>query len=181
MSSLTLSEPESLQRYGFVARALHWAIVALILIEYPLAWLMPDHRGDNLTLLSAAHIAVGTTILSLMLLRLVWRLLRRPPPEVPMPRLQALAAHWTHWLLYAGFLLLPLLGWIAASAREWPVTWAGLVALPALAPANQTLAGLVGDLHQALAIGLLGLIGLHVLAALFHHFVLRDGTLRRML
>lgn len=181
MSSLTLSAPESLQRYGVVARALHWAIVALIVVEYPLAWSMPDHRGDNLSLLSAAHIAVGTTLLSLMVLRLAWRLLRRPPPEVPMPRWQALAARWTHRLLYAGFLLLPLLGWMAASAREWPVTWAGLVALPALAPANQTLAGWIGDVHQVLALALLGLIGLHVLAALFHHFVLRDGTLRRML
>lgn len=168
-------------RYHFVSRGFHWALVALIALEYPLVWLMTDHRGAPEDVLAAWHVGVGTTILGLFLLRLLWRAVRKPPPHPPMPAWQARAAQATHGLLYLGFLLLPLLGWMAASARAWPVHAMGLIPLPALFPANTTWAGLLGDAHQAVAIGLLGLIGLHVAAALFHTFVLRDGSLRRML
>jgi len=174
----TLSLPTT--RYHPVSRLLHWGVVALILLEYPLAWLMTDHRGAPEAALSAWHIGVGTAVLSLIVLRLLWRLIKTPPPHPPMPAWQARAAQATHGLLYAGFLGLPLLGWLAASAREWPVHWVGLLALPALLPANAGWAELLGEVHQALALGLLGLIGLHVAAALYHAFILRDGGLRRM-
>lgn len=175
----TLALPTA--RYHPVSRLLHWAVVTLILLEYPLAWLMTDHRGAPEAALSAWHIGVGTAVLSLILLRLLWRLIKTPPPHPPMPAWQARAAQATHGLLYAGFLGLPLLGWLAASAREWPVHWIGLIALPALFPANAGWAELLGEVHQVLALGLLGLIGLHVAAALYHAVVLRDGSLRRML
>lgn len=175
----TIALPEA--RYHPVSRLLHWAIVALILLEYPLAWLMTDHRGAPEDALATWHIGVGTTILTLFVLRLLWRLIKTPPPHPPMPAWQALAAQATHALLYAGFVLLPLLGWLAASAREWPVHWLGLWPLPALFPSNATWAELLGDAHQVVALGLLGLIGLHVAAALYHAFILRDGSLRRML
>ncbi|MGA8009163.1 MAG: cytochrome b/b6 domain-containing protein [Thiomonas sp.] len=168
-------------RYHPISRLLHWSVVALILLEYPLAWLMSDHRGVAEGTLAAWHVGVGTAVLSLIVLRLLWRMVKTPPPDLPMPAWQALAAHATHWLLYAGFLLLPLLGWLAASARDWPVHWIGLVQLPALLPANASWGELLGDAHQAVAIGLLGLIGLHVAAALYHAVILRDGSLRRML
>ena len=174
-----LSLPVS--RYHPVSRLLHWALVILILLEYPLAWLMSDHRGAPEGSLAAWHVGVGTTILALFVLRLLWRWVQTPPPHPPMPVWQARAAQATHGLLYAGFVLLPLLGWLSASAREWPVHLLGLVQLPALLPANATWAGWLGDAHQAVAIGLLGLIGLHVAAALYHTYILRDGSLRRML
>ncbi|MBN2691189.1 MAG: cytochrome b [Burkholderiaceae bacterium] len=174
----TLALPTA--RYHPVSRLLHWSVVALILLEYPLAWLMTDRRGAPETALSAWHIGVGTAVLSLIVLRLLWRLLKTPPPHPPMPAWQARAAQATHGLLYAGFLSLPVLGWLAASARDWPVHWVGVVQLPALFPANASWAGLLGELHQVLALGLLGLIGLHVAAALYHAFILRDGSLRRM-
>ena len=177
MSTLVLSAP----RYHPISRLLHWAVVGLLLVEYPLAWLMTDHRGAPEAALSAWHIGVGTAVLTLLLLRLLWRAMVPPPPAVPMPAWQARAAHLAHGLLYAALVLLPLLGWLAASARDWPVHWLGLVMLPALLPANATLAGLLGDAHQAVALGLLGLIGLHVAAALYHAVILRDGSLRRML
>lgn len=174
----TLSLPRA--RYHPVSRLLHWAVVALILLEYPLAWLMTDHRGAPETALSAWHLGVGTAVMTLIVLRLVWRLVKTPPPHPPMPAWQARAARATHGLLYAGFVGLPLLGWLAASARDWPVHWIGLVSLPALFPANAGWAERLGDVHQVLALGLLGLIGLHVAAALYHAVILRDGSLRRM-
>ncbi|WP_079418326.1 cytochrome b [Thiomonas intermedia] len=175
----TTAQP--LARYHLVSRWFHWALVALIALEYPLAWSMSDHRGVPEDALASWHVGVGTTILGLFLLRLLWRWVRKPPPHPPMPAWQARAAQATHGLLYAGFVLLPLLGWMAASARAWPVHAMGLIQLPALFPASTTWAGLLGDAHQAVAIGLLGLIGLHIAAALFHTYILRDGSLRRML
>ncbi|MGC8701354.1 MAG: cytochrome b [Thiomonas sp.] len=130
--------------------------------------------------MDAPRLGVGTAVMTLIVLRLVWRLVETPPPHPPMPAWQARAAQVTHGLLYAGFVGLPLLGWLAASARDWPVHWIGLVSLPALFPANAGWAERLGDVHQALALGLLGLIGLHVAAALYHAVILRDGSLRRM-
>ncbi|WP_298289642.1 cytochrome b/b6 domain-containing protein [Thiomonas sp.] len=168
------------QRYHPLSRWLHAAAVLLIALEYPLAWSMTDHRGAAEGTLASWHVGVGMVILSVMLLRLLWRLFKAPPPGPPMPAWQARAAHAAHLLLYAGFAVLPLLGWLAASARDWPVHWAGLVALPALLPPLPAWAEPLGDAHQALALGLLALVGVHVVAALYHAVVRRDASLRRM-
>ena len=98
--------------YNPVARALHWGIFALVGIEFAIAWIMPDMRRGTLpTGWIAWHIGVGTSILVLMLLRLLWRLLRGAPELLPGPVWQQRLAGLVHVLLYAGFLLLPLLGW----------------------------------------------------------------------
>jgi cytochrome b561 len=73
----------------------------------------------------------------------------------------------------------PLMGWANASSRGWQVTLAG-VKLPAIAPTGSAIGHALGDVHSLLAWGMLGLIGLHVAAAFYHHFVLRDRVLRRM-
>lgn len=168
-------------QYHPVSRMFHWAIVALILVEYPIAWLMPDVRRDTLPDgLIAWHIGVGTLILTLMVLRVAARLIFPPPAELSMPVWQARAAKLVHGLLYLGFIALPVLGWINASSRDWTVHWVGLFGLPPLAPAGAGWAHEMGDVHQAVAIGLLVLIGLHVAATAYHEVILRDGALRRM-
>jgi cytochrome b561 len=73
-----------------------------------------------------------------------------------------------------------LLGWANASSRGWTVSLFGVIPLPALAATGSTLGHAMGDVHQVVAWALLGLVGLHIAAAVFHHFVLRDGVLRRM-
>ncbi len=167
--------------YNPVARALHWGIFALVGIEFAIAWIMPDMRRGTLpTGWIAWHIGVGTSILVLMLLRLLWRLLRGAPELLPGPVWQQRLAGLVHVLLYAGFLLLPLLGWINASSRGWTVHLAGLVALPALAASGASWGHWMGGVHQVLAYVLLGAIGLHVAGALYHAVIERDDTLRRM-
>lgn len=168
--------------YNAPARLLHWALFALIALEFALAWSMPDVGRDTRPVgLIAWHIGVGTLILGLMLLRLVWRWGAGAPASHPAAAAwQERLARGTHVLLYAGFVALPLLGWANASSRGWGVHLAGLVALPALAAQGAGWAHAMGDVHQVVAYGLLGLIGLHVLAAAYHHFVLRDGLMRRM-
>ncbi len=173
--------PSSAVVYNPLSRALHWSIVLLVAVEFVLAWLMPDvHRGTQPVGLIAWHIGVGTTILALMLLRLLWRGVGGAPALLPGPTWQQHLAKLVHVLLYAGFVVLPLLGWANASSRGWTVHLAGVVGLPALAASGAVWAHKMGNVHQVVAYVLLGAIGLHVAGALFHGVVLRDDTLRRM-
>ena len=167
--------------YNPIARLLHWTLFLLIAAEFAVALLMPDiHRDTQPIGLVALHIGLGTLILSLMVLRLVWRIVGGPTPAPAGHGWQRGAARGVHDLLYLGFLVLPLLGWANASARGWAVHWAGLATLPALADKGAGWARASGDVHQVVAYALMALIGLHVLAALQHQFLLRDGLIQRM-
>ncbi len=167
-------------RYGSVARLLHWTVVLLLVGEYALAWLMPDIRkGTQPNGLIAWHLFVGPLILAVMLLRLGWRSAVGAPEPHPGVAWQELASKLTHGLLYALLLVLPLLGWINASTRGWSIHLLG-IPLPALASQGSTVGHDLGEWHSTLAYVVLGLIGLHVSAALYHHWVRKDGLLARM-
>jgi cytochrome b561 len=97
-----------------------------------------------------------------------------------MPALQALLAKVVHFALYALMIGLPLLGWLTLSARGKPVPFFGLE-LPALIGNNQETAKWLKEIHESLATAGYFLIGLHVVAALYHQFVKRDNTLKLML
>ncbi|MHB1668241.1 MAG: cytochrome b [Thiomonas sp.] len=167
-------------RYGAVARLFHWAVVLLLVGEYSLAWLMPDiHKGTQPAGLIAWHLAIGPLILSVMLLRLGWRSAVGTPEPHPGVAWQELASKLTHGLLYVLLLVLPLLGWINASTRGWSISLLG-IPLPALASQGSTVGRDLGEWHSTLAYIVLGLIGLHVSAAFYHHWVRKDGLLARM-
>jgi cytochrome b561 len=87
----------------------------------------------------------------------------------------------THFLLYAALVVVPLLGWINASSRGWTVRLVGVVPYPALSAPGSAFGNEMGDVHGILAWVLFALVGLHIAAALFHRFVLRDHVLQRML
>lgn len=127
------------------------------------------------------HLSVGTLILIVLLVRLVWRL-THPAPEPPagLPGWQTLASSAIHWALYLLLALVPVLGWMNASARGWSVTLFRLVPLPSLLAEGSPVGRASGDIHATLSYVLLGIAGLHILAALYHRFVLRDGILQRM-
>ena len=169
-------------RYGLVPQLLHWAVVVLIGVQYWLA-----ERAEDLPLgmeklaTITRHKSVGITILLLALVRIAWRLLDRPPPPPPMPAWQRNAAALAHWGLYALLFALPLTGWMMSSAANYPVSWFGLLQLPDLVMPSEELHEVLEEFHEALFVALLSLAGLHVLAALKHQFVDRDGLLSRML
>lgn len=169
--------------YGAPARFFHWVTALLLAGQYAIGWAMPDiHRDTQPTGLIAWHLSVGLLIVLLVIVRVAWRASHRAPPELrSLPPLLVLIARLTHWLLYLLLIALPLMGWANASSRGWPVALAGLIPLPSLSPEGSPVGHALGDWHQIFAWVLLALIGLHVVAALFHHFILRDGTLRRML
>jgi cytochrome b561 len=85
-----------------------------------------------------------------------------------------------HWSLYLLIVVMTVLGWAAANFRGWPLTVFGF-ALPNLAAKGDSWAHTAGDIHTFLVNVLLALVGLHVLAALYHHFIVRDKVLKRIL
>ncbi len=169
--------------YTTTAKSLHWLIVALLIVQFTVAWTMP-HIGRNtpVTTLISLHFTIGVVILAVAIVRLAWRVTHgEPASEAGVPTWQTTSARIVHWLLYALLFVLPLLGWINASYRGMPIIMFGLE-LPHLVAARAAGWGWTGDVHSLLAnYLLLGLVGLHVLAALYHYFLRRDGVLQRML
>lgn len=184
----TIQHPPA-SRYTGTAKILHWATAALVIAQFAVAWTMPAiGRGTEPGLLINLHLSFGALILAVTGFRLVWRLRHpAPPPPDGLPGWQLLASRWVHGLLYGLLLALPVLGWINASYRGWRIALFGTIELPAiLAPraANAT-SGLLGawsgDVHVFASYVLIAIIGVHVLGALFHRFILRDALLDRML
>ena len=169
--------------YTGTAKALHWLIVLLLIAQFIFAWTMP-HIGRNtpVTALINLHFTFGVIILAVAIVRLGWRLTHRePPPEDGLPPWQNLTAHIVHYLLYALLFAIPVLGWINASWRGMPIVMFGLE-LPQLVATRAPGWGWTGDVHGLMSNYLmLALVGLHVVAALYHHYVLHDGVLKRML
>ena len=169
--------------YTGTTKALHWTIVALLIAQFIVAWIMP-HIGRNtqpVTLINL-HFSVGVLILFVAVARLGWRLTHpEPSPEDGVPPWQVTSARIVHWLLYALLFVIPILGWTAASWRGFPVIMFGLE-LPKLMATRAPGFAWIGDLHALLAYyAMLTLVGLHVAAALYHYFWRRDGVLQRML
>ncbi|CAM4043032.1 cytochrome b [Roseateles saccharophilus] len=168
-------------RYTSVAIVLHWLLALAIVGAFCVGLYMADLPFSPLRLkLFNWHKWAGVGILALSALRLLWRLTHRPPADIPMPPLQARAAHAMHGLLYLAFFAVPLLGWAYSSAAGFPIVWFGVLPLPDFVPKDKALADLFKELHELAAYGLAALVLAHVGAALKHYFVDRDGLLARM-
>jgi cytochrome b561 len=171
------------RRWGAIAQLLHWLIVLFIVAQFTLATLFEQlpAGAKKLTLLSR-HKSIGITILMLALVRLAWRWSNPTPtlPDTLKPYERALA-RLTHALLYVLLFAVPLTGWLMSSARGFPVSWFGFLQLPDLVPKNKVLYEALVTTHGILA-WTLGIVAtVHLVAALKHHFVLKDDVLRRML
>ncbi len=168
--------------YDATARSFHWLIVALLVIQYAIGWLMPDlHRGQQPGAGMTFHVSFGMTILVLMILRLGWRLLHPVASEPSLPSWQRLGAQTAHWLLYVLVLATTVTGWLFASFRGWSLSFFYLVPLPMLASDNAAAGRAIDGLHQVMEWSLLVVVGVHVAAALVHLFVYRDRVMQRML
>jgi cytochrome b561 len=169
--------------YNDVAKGLHWLIVVLLVVQFAVAWTMPDVGKDTKPVdLIAWHMSIGAFILLLMIVRLVWRAISAvPPPPVDLPASLRLLSRATHFLLYGILIVLPLLGWINANSRGWTVKLFGVIPLPGLVPSGSNWGHEMGDVHMTMAIVLLALAGLHVVGALYHQVILKDGLMMRML
>lgn len=178
-------------RYTAVAQALHWLLALGLTAMVVLGLTMAHASLSRMTKfeLYQLHKSIGITILAVALLRLVWRLTHRPP-SLPrdMPGWEKGAAHATHVVLYMLMIGLPLVGWamVSVSPFNLPTVLFGIVPWPHV-PGLSTVSnkpyweGVAKLVHAYGAYLLIALVALHALAALRHHFVLRDDILARML
>jgi cytochrome b561 len=169
-------------QYDNTAKVLHWLVVALLLAQYLIGWLMPDiHRGMKPGDAMTWHISVGIVILALIVLRLVWRLTHRVAPESSLEPWQRAGAEAVHWLLYVLVLLTTISGWLFASFRGWSISFFFLAPMPMLSSENTTALRAINHWHQKFEWTLLILIGVHVLAALVNLLFYRNRVMQRIL
>jgi cytochrome b561 len=174
-------------RYTVTAMVLHWLLAAVVLGLFGMGLYMADLPFSPQRLqLYNWHKWAGMSFLILSVLRLLWRLAHRPPAlpdeiSQAMPSWQTRAYHATHHLLYGLFFAVPVAGWAYSSAAGFPIVLFGQLPLPDLLAVNKDLAEQIKPLHEWLAFALVGLAGLHIAAALKHHWLDRDGLLLRML
>jgi cytochrome b561 len=152
--------------YDKVSIWLHWLVAAAVVIQFATGWVwaMFERGSDPRLVLFRIHIAVGTLILALALVRVGWRLTHKAPPlPEGMSRLTMIASKATHALLYLAILIQPALGLLTITAfgkslGRWP-----------------------REMHMTLVNVIAAIIVLHVAAAIWHQFIRRDGLIRRML
>lgn len=170
-------------RYGTLTIALHWLMLVLlvaVVAMMEMRGLFPKGSvGRNA--MKHWHYVFGLLVLVLAVVRVSARLSGPSPGIVPAP------PEWQRWLaklvalgLYALMLGMPVAGWMLLSAEGDPIPFFGLQ-LPPLVGPDAALADVIKELHETGATLAYVLVGLHVAAALYHHYAVRDNTLRRML
>ena len=174
-------------KYSLPAVLLHWLLAMGLVGLFAAGLFMADLPVSPLRLkLFNWHKWAGICVLTLSVLRLVWRLTHQPPPlpdeiQQHMPAWQQLAHQATQYLMYALFFIVPLVGWAYSSASGYPVVVFGVLPLPDFVTTDKALAELIKPWHEISAFALAGLVGLHVAAALKHQFVDKHALLQRML
>ena len=180
-------------RYTGVAIVLHWVIAVLIAGNLCLVWFVDKWPAGWTRPVIDTHKSIGTTVLGLVLLRILWRA-GHPPPPLPRdyPVFEKRAAHVAHVALYALILALPVSGWLHDSAWKdgpthpmklfWLIPWPRIGMLAHLPPvAKEQAHDLLFAVHKWLAYVLYALFALHVGAALKHQWIDREPELQRML
>src|SRR5450755_1332245 len=170
-------------RYTAVAQGFHWLIAALVVVQFTLAWSADDlPLGARKLALLARHKSFGMTILMLAVLRLLWRLVNRPPAlPAGMTNIEMKLARAAHVLFYVLLFVMPVTGWMMSSAKNFSVSWFNLFTWPDLIAPNEQAFTLLKATHDTLSWLLFAAAILHILAALKHHFWNKDDVLKRML
>ena len=168
--------------YTRTAKGLHWLMAVLIIGLLVLGIYMHELPLSPQKLqLYSWHKWAGVTVFALVWLRLAWRVTHQPPPlSEALSPLNRLAAHAGHAVLYVLMIAIPLTGWLMSSAKGFQTVWFGLLPIPDLLGRDKELGELLANVHKLLNLGLMATLLGHVSAALWHHFVHKDDTLRRM-
>lgn len=169
--------------YGPLARAFHWTIAGLLLLQIPLAFYMVDQPlGPEKLGNYATHKAIGLLLFTVTALRLAWRL-THPAPAFPagIARWQRVVARVTQFFLYALMFLMPLTGLLRSQTANFPVSFFRLFTVPTIVGVNEEFSKSMSAAHEMQGTILLVLISAHALAAMHHHFFRKDDVLRSML
>jgi cytochrome b561 len=169
--------------YPMPMRALHWATTLLLVGSYATAWTISDTTTNEVVQsLSLVHRSFGVVVLGLTTIRFAVRQCSRVPglPE-DLPRLQRFAARLNVVGLYGLLFLQPLLGLTASMLHGDRITLLGGLVVPDILPADRNLAHSLFEAHGTVSLLLLGFMGMHIAAALYHHFIRHDDVLAGML
>ena len=168
--------------YHPFAKFLHWTVVVLVAIQFVLAGIMGGARRGNPDFFLNLHMSFGVTILPFVFLLLFMRFFRPvDKPEMLNPRWQEKAAVVVHYLLYLLLILVPISGWAFASVNGLTINLFGVFTLPVLFIQGSSVGNTIGEMHSTLATLIGILIAGHIGAAFYHHFILKDSVLGRML
>ena len=171
------------RRYGSVAVLLHWSAALCVLCAWTLGLTVDDFPKSWEGAVVFTHISFGLVVLALLLGRLGWRWASPPPPPIAtsLDPWGGIAALTVHVLIYALMLVVPLLGILLQFTRGQALPLFGLYEIASPWVRDRALSQSVKNVHELAAHALLIVATLHALAALGHHYVLKDDTLRRML
>lgn len=169
--------------YGFISVLLHWLVAVAVFGLFGLGLWMTglDYYSSWYRTAPDLHKGIGIVLFAVMLIRVAWRFgSAGPAPLAAHGRLVHLATRLAHGALYLGLFAVMISGYLISTADGRPISVFGLFAVPALPVAIPRQEDVAGAVHAYLAWALIGLAALHALAALKHHFIDRDPTLRRM-
>lgn len=182
MTSISPSAQAGPAHYDRVTIILHWLTALLVLGLFALAevWGFLPRGTPARRLLQSLHISFGLAFAGVFALRVIWRLSagrRLPPAATGWLRAAGTGVHGLLYLLMATQIVL---GFLFRWAQGEPFAFFGLFDVPTLIPIDHEQRRFIGGLHNTVAWTIIVLALMHALAGLFHHYVLRDGVLRRM-
>jgi len=171
------------KRYGWISILLHWLVALAVIGLYPLGLYMVDlgYYDSGYNFYPHLHRSLGLLLAFVVLVRLTWKLLNPSPQLLVEKSWERLAAKAGHLLLYVLLLTVLASGYLFSTADGRSIQvfdWFSVPAIPWLATRQEDLAG---EVHFYAATSLVVLAGIHALAALKHHFIDRNSTLKRML
>lgn len=172
------------EKYDPISKMFHWLIVVLVAIEFLVAITMPETRGQTeVRTLSELHFSFELLILGVIILRGIWAIIHLRPfvtdkseaaiHTEPLPSAM-------YYALYISLIAMPILGWAWASSRSLDVVFFGLFPLPPLIIPLFSAAQL-GGMHSLLSVIIAMLVLIHVVHVLYHHYIVHDETLMRMM
>ena len=174
---------DSAARYGAVTQTVHWLTAMLVLVAFIYGpggseqrIYMPARDFDR-----QLHETLGLCVFVLVLLRVLWRMVDTRPEPIPVARWMGIAAKAVQGLLYLLLFAVPLTAIAGAWLEGHPLTLLGGLRIASLLTESHALGGKIAEVHTWLGDVILWLAGFHALAALFHHFLMRDGVLVSML
>lgn len=170
----------NVERYPAISRIFHWLVAALVLATWPLGFLIHLVKKDVAMTFYTFHEGFGFLVLWLMLLRVGNKLLVRSP-AFEGPKLEQVAAHTVHGLLYLFLIIMPVSGFLATNAHGFPLKWFGLIDIWSPIDKTPNIAWTLSGIHFWSSWILLALFALHIGAVLMHHVIKRDVTLYRIL
>ncbi|MGP9811365.1 cytochrome b [Rhodopseudomonas sp. NSM] len=180
-NAVEIASPPTEDRYDLFTQSIHWLTLLIVVIAFVAGLVMEEMpRGPEKVQLLNLHASIGVILMALTTIRLTWRLAVPTLQSVPGPQLLRLGAKVVHVGLYLVLFAIPITGLLMMAAKGRAVEVFGLFTLPPLVSTNRAFVHSLEEVHEALAIVLLWLVGVHTAAALLHRFMFRDSVLYRM-